>query len=283
MEIILIYDDEDKKDYKLLDNYIKSYFHIKLIDNEIKKGTVFSISKGVLLAKGKYLLILNQNCFFLSNNTIQNIYEEILDEDADIFEFNLYKIFKNNCTTLYKCNHFDSQFNLTRIKYNLKFDDIDIKDELLTNKLFKSTYLKSVINQFNLDKIHKIIDYYYNQIFTFLIESSRYKYKYIDSVNLFINDIDCDKIKFDNFESAENKRINETIFYINFIFDNSKNTYERKESVLKEFFNFMSIIYNKFTKISESSLKLLDKFIYSKYISRSNKILLKTYYNSLIN
>ena len=115
LEIILIYDDEDKKNYKFLNNHIRSYSHIKLIENEIKRGTVFSISKGVMIAKGKYLLILNQNCYFISNNTIQNIYEEIENDDADIFEFNLYKIFHNNCVTLYKCKHFDSEFNLTKI------------------------------------------------------------------------------------------------------------------------------------------------------------------------
>ena len=282
LEIILIYDDEDKKNYKFLNNHIRSYSHIKLIENEIKRGTVFSISKGVMIAKGKYLLILNQNCYFISNNTIQNIYEEIENDDADIFEFNLYKIFHNNCVTLYKCKHFDSEFNLTKIKHNLKFDDIDIKNELLTNKLFRATYFKRIIKHFNLNKIHEIIDYYYNHLFTFIFESSLHKYKHLNSINLFMNDIDFDKIKFNDFTLEENKKINEIIFYINFIFDNSKNTYESKESVLKEFFNFLSIIYNKFTKISQSSLKLLDKFIYSKYISKSNKILLKNYFNSLI-
>ena len=282
LEIILIYDDEDKKDYKLLENYIKSYFHIKLIDNEIKKGTIFSISEGILIAKGKYLLILNPNCFFINNNTIQNIYEEIENGDVDVYEFNLYKILTNNYTTLYKCKHFDSQFNLTTIKYNLKFDDVDIKNELLTNKLFRTSYIKNAIKRFNLNEIHETIDYYYNNIFTFITESSHHKYKHIDSVHLFINEIDCDKIKFNDFISLENKKINETIFYINFIFDNSKNTYESKESVLKEFFSYMSIIYNKFTKISESSLMLLNKFISSKYISKTNKILLKFYYKSLI-
>ena len=283
LEVILIYDDENKKDYNLLDEYIKSYSHIKLIDNEIKRGTFFSISKGVKIAKGKYLLILNQNCFFINNKTIQTIYDEIENNDADILEFNLYKILPNNYMNLYKCKHFVSRFNFSQIKNNLEYNDVDIKNDLLTNKLFKTNYFKKLIKIFNVNKIKEIIDYSYNNIFAFMIESTSHKYKYINSINLYINDIDCDKIQFNDFTSGENKIINETIFYINFIYDNSKNTYESKEKVLKEFFNFLSIIYNKFTKISKLSLKLLNKFFNCKYISKTHKNLLKFYYNALIN
>ena len=235
------------------------------------------------MAKGKYLLILNQNCFFIDSDTIQNIYKEIYEGDIDILEFNLNIIMPNNCIFLYKCKHFKSQFNLTQIKYNLDLDNIDIKNELLTNKLFRTNYFRNIIKKYNLNKINGIIDYYYNNIFEIIIESTQYKYKYINSVCLYINDIDCDKYKFNDFTSENSKKINETIFYVNFIFDNSKDTYESKEKVLKQFFNYLSIIYNKFTKISDSSLKLLNKFINCKYISNENKILLKLYYNSLIN
>ena len=283
LEIILIYDDEDKKDYILLCNYIKSYYNIKLIDNENKKGNFFSIIKGVMMSKGKYLLILEQNYFFISNNTILNIYKEIEKDDADIYEFNLYKILPNNYINIYKCKHFVSQFNITKIKYNLEYDDIDVKKELLTNKIIRNDYFKNIIRVYNLNKINEIIDFYYNNIFDFIMQSTPYKYKHINSVNLFVNDFDCDKFKFNDFISKDNTNITETIFYINFLYDNTKNTYESKEKALKEYLNFLSIIYNKFTQISESSFKLYNKFISCQYISKENKILLKFYYNLLIN
>ena len=98
-----------------------------------------------------------------------------------------------------------------------------------------------------------------------------------------MNDIDFDKHKFNNFKSEETKKLKETIFYINFIFDISKNENKIKEKVFKIFINVLSIIFNKFTKVSKSSLKLMNKFIRSPYISKDNKILLKFYYKSLIN
>ena len=92
-----------------------------------------------------------------------------------------------------------------------------------------------------------------------------------------------EKKKFNDFSTANNKLKKETIFYINFIFDNSKNTFKEKETIIDIFFNVLSIIFNKFTNISKSSLELLHKFLDCKYISEPNKNLLKFYYYSLIN
>ena len=283
LEIIIIYDEENKKDYNLLNNQLRSFFHIKLIDNKVKRGILYSISIGVMHAKGNYLIIFDPNCFFAQKNTIQNIYNEIKKSDVDILEFNLYKILPNDYIFLYKCKHFESRFNLTQIKYNMEFNNIDIKDELLTNKIIKSKFFKNIIKKFELEKLNEIIDHYYNNIFEFIFETNNYKFKRISSDGIYINDTDSHKPKFNNFKSGDERRINEVIFYLNFIFDYSKNNFESKEKVLKEFFNVLSIIFNKFTKISNKSLKLINKFNNSEYISKANKTLLQFYYSSLIN
>ena len=139
------------------------------------------------------------------------------------------------------------------------------------------------MNYYKINECKEIIDYYYNDIFSFIFENNFHKFKRISSESIYMSDIYFDKPKFNNFTSEDTKRINETIFYINFIFDNSENENNIKEKVLKEFFNVLSIIFNKFTKRKKNSLKLLNKFIRSHYISKDNKIMLKFYYSSLIN
>ena len=283
LEIIIIYDDENKTDYNILNNYIKSFDYIKLIDNEIKKGMLYSISKGVILAKGNYLIIFEPNYFFTNRNALQNILNEIRNYDADIFEFNLYKILPTNYIVLYKCKHFESRFNFTQIKYNMEFNNIDIKDELLANKIIKSRFFKDIIKTYKLEKFNEIVDYYYNSIFEFIFTTNNHKFKRITSESIYINDSDLYKPRFNNFTTGEDKRINEVNFFINFIYDNSKENFENKQKILKEFFNVLSIIYNKFTITSNTSLELMNKFIGSEYISKENKTLLQFYYNSLIN
>ena len=228
-------------------------------------------------------MILDQNCFFLNKNALKNIYEDIEGEELDIIEFNLYKITTSNYTSLYKCNHFLSQFNFSQIKYNSRFDDIDISKELLTNKLIKSNYFRDILKKYNLTDSEIIIDYFYNDIFSFIVNSNEHKFKRTNSTNVYMYENYFDKKKFNDFSFRNTKLVKEAIFYINFIIDNSKNTYKDKEIVIEIFFNVLSIIFNKFTDISKSSLELLHKFLDCKYISEKNKKLLRFYYISLIN
>ena len=282
-EIILIFDNEEEKIDEIFIKYIKSFENIKLIKNNKTKGKIYSIYKAITIIKGKYLLILDQNCFFSKNDALKNIYEDIEKEDLDIIEFNLYKITTSNNISLYRCKHFLSQFNISQIKYNSNFDDIDISKELLTNKLIKSNFFRDILKKYNLNDSEIIIEYYYNDIFNFIINSNEYKFKRTNSANIYMNENYFEKKKFNDFTTENNKLVNESIFYINFIFDNSKNTNEDKKIIIHDFFNVLSIIYNKFTDISKSSLELLQKFIDCKYISEQNKNLLKFYYYSLIN
>ena len=281
-EIILIFDNDNEIIDNILVNYNKSFENIKLIKNERKKGKLYSIIKGIAFVKGKYFLILDKNCFFLNNNALKNIYEEIEKEDFDVIEFNLYKIAQNNHTILYKCHHYSTEFNFSHIKYNLRFEDIDISKELLTNKLIKSDYFRKISKKYNLKGTEISIDKFYNEILSFIINSNEHDFKRLNSTNIYMNEKYFEKIKFNDFINSNKEFINETIFYINFIFDNSKNTYEDKEIILQDFFKLLSVIFNKFTNVSQSSIELLNKFLDCKYISEQNKNLLKFYYNSLL-
>ena len=282
-EIILIFDNNmSNNNYDLLKNYSVKKSHIKLLENKTKKGAMFSISKGVMLAKGKYLMILDEKSFFLENIAFDYILEEINKKELDILEFDLYRIFPNNYTYLYKCKHFSSKFNLEQIKYNLEYKDIDINKELLTNKLIKTEFFINCLERYKLKEINEIIDNYYNDIFLFALESTSNKFEHTSLIKIYKNDSDFDKLKFYYFTSkSENIIIKEIIFYIDFIFVNSIDKCEVKENILEMLFNFLSLIYNKFSEESESAKKLLKKFMNSYYISETNKSLLQFYYSSL--
>ena len=281
-EIIIIYDDEKKKDYKFIEEYLKSYTNMRLINNGRKRGKLFSFSKGIMFANGKYLIIFQPDYFFLHDEELKHLFEIAEKDDIDVLEFNLYIIYSNNYIHLYKCKHFKPKFNDLKIEYNLNLIEINTKADLLINKIFKTCFFKNVIKQFNLDKIEETIDFYYNNIFNFVVESSRHKFKHINSIEIFTKNIYLEKTKFNEFIPGQDKIRNETIFYINFIFDNSKDSFAIKNKISKEFFNVLSIIFNKFSSFSKSSLKLLHKFIKCKYISKKNKDNLNFYFQSLI-
>ena len=283
-EIILIFQNIDRRNLDLIKNYSKNNNYFKLLDKEIMNGTLYSIIQGVITANGKYLMILDDKCFFLENNAIRAIYEEIDKKEFDILEFDLYRIFHNNYMNLYKCKHLSSKFNLSQIKYSYKFYEIDINKDLLFNKIIKTNYFRNCIRQYKLNEINETINNYFHEIILFMLESNINKFNYSSRGKIYKNDSDYDKFYFNDFSSEKNRTIiNEIIFYINFIFDNSKNTFEAKEIILQELFKELSSFFNKFSNISDSSIKLFNKFMNCHYISETNKNLLKFYYMSLIN
>lgn len=282
-EIILIYNDDKISDYKIIENYSKLSLTIKLVNSQEKIGMLKSICKGVLLAKGKYILIYNPFGNFISNDSLQHLYNVIEENELDILEFDLYKRISNNYLFLYLCHHLLSQFNLTSIRYNLDSKDSDSHKEIIINKLIKTEFFQKIISHYKFDDFTERIDIYYNEILDYSFESTPHKFSHISSVKLYINETYYDKIKIKLFSNRESKLINETIFYLNFIFDNSKNTFEAKEKVLNQYINLLSIIYNNYTYITELSFNLFQKFINDKYISKDKKNVLRFYYDSLIN
>jgi len=286
-EIILIYDRNEQNDINLIRKFEKEYSNIHLIYNKKEKGLINSISLGVLSSKGKYILILEPSNTLIKQNTLNELYNIIIGNNIDILEFNLLidsqkKINKNNLN-LYKCQHIKSDLNLEIIKYNKNYINIDQQKELLINKLIKSDLFKNIINKYKLNEIKRVVYNYYDNIFLYLLEKSN---NYFNRTNIFgvIKNIhNINSLKINSIIKDKKNKIKDSIFYINFLLENSYNSFEEKRFVLNEYFNVMSIIYNKFNDFNSESYILYEKFMKCNYITQSDKKYLQFYYNSLIN
>lgn len=116
---------------RIFEQYNHHNSKIKLIKEKDKIGVINSISKAVLMAKGKYVMVFNPLSSFITNNSSENIFFEIEKNRADILEFDLYKRLSNNYLILYKCKHYKSKFKFSQIKYNLDYKNIDINKEFI--------------------------------------------------------------------------------------------------------------------------------------------------------
>ena len=285
-EIILIYDNNEQNDIDLIQKNIKEYQNIKLINNKKKKGIIYSISLGVLSSKGKYILILEPSNTLSKQNSLNELYNFITNGNIDILEFNLLinyqKTISNNSLILYKCFHFKSEIDLENIKYNKNYPNIDLKKDLLINKLIKAELFKKIIKEYNMKEIQREVYNYYDNIFLYILQKSNNSFKHINISGVIKNNNNFNSLNINNIIEDKKQKINDSIFYLNFIFENSYNTFESKEFVVNEFFNIMSIIYNKFNYNSIESYHLYEKFINCKYITQIQKKYLQFYYNSLI-
>lgn len=286
-EIIIIYDSNEQKNLFYIKNYIKNFPFIKLINNKTNKGMIYSISTGALNTKGKYILFL-QSCYTLFNeNVLKELYNKIENNNLDILEFNLLVNQNNNINynslSLYKCSHIQSKINISRIKYNKLIPEIDQDKELIFNKLIKADLLKKIIKKYNFINYKEIIYNYFDNIFLFCLFNSKIKFEHTDIYGVIKNNKDINELKITKAMNENNQKRKDSIIYINFLYDNTENTFEGKKIALNGFYNILSIIYNKYNKVSIDSLNLIQKFNHSKFIKTFDKNNLIFLYESLIN
>ena len=279
-EIILIYDNIKNVDEII--ELIKDYINIELINNNGTKGLLYSYCHGILKSKGEYILTI-QSGYILSTENILNSLSKNVDNAIDILEFNLLinnkELIYNNSLKIYRCTHFESEINVDSLLYNKNYKKIDQDKELLVNKLIKSNIFKDIINEYKLCSYDKKIYNYIDEILLFLFNKKNIRFK-----NANINGIIKYKTIIDSLNRHdETEIINDSIFYINFLFDHSLDEENSKLIVVDEFYNILNIIYNKYNVVTEEGKELIYKFINCKYIPQYNKNLLKTYYNGLIN
>ncbi len=123
---------------------------------------------------------------------------------------------------------------------------------------------------------------YYDEIIIFLLSKENVKYEYKDFFGI-IKYINIIKLLYINNIKTSNHKLKDSIFYINFLFDNIDNKSKEIKFLFDEFYNLLSIIYNKYNRSNKESIKLLKKFLNCEKISKFNKKNLIFLYNSLIN
>ena len=288
-EIIIIYDNDDDYNLNLIQKYINIFSNIKLIDNYEKKGNLFSISIGILSSKGEYILVLEPGYTLAKNTTLHYLYTECINNNyIDIIEFNLlinkYTNITKSSLSLYKCEHFESKIKkeMETIIFNKNINGIDQEKEILFNKLIKADLLKNIIDKYKLMEYKNIIYNYYDDIIFFILSKNNTTIQHISDYGAIRHEKYTKSLSRNELLNDNNQKIKDTIFYINFLYDNSNDTFEGKEKVLNKFNNYLSTIYNKFNKSTLQSHELYEKFIDCNYISQSNKNMLELYYHSLI-
>jgi glycosyltransferase involved in cell wall biosynthesis len=282
-EIILIYDMDKNNELDTIRNFIKRYPNINFINNYPKKGYLNSIFEGTFFCKGENIIILQPGYTLTHNNTLYELNNYIINNNEDILEFNLLmnndmKMNENNLMQYY-CIHQNSKVEkiIDTIKYNKKMREIDQEKELLLNKIIKTEIFKNLISKFKLKYDNKIVDNYYNEIILFSLSKTNYTFKHIDYFGIVEFSPIIEELDKDIYPTI----IDDSIFYIDYLYENTNNSFYDKEIALNEFFELFGLIYNKFNKITKPAYNLYKKFYESNFISPSNKRLLRFYFLSL--
>ena len=69
LEIIIIYDDQNREDLKYIENCIKNDLRVKIIFNEKNKGVAYSRNKAISIALGEYIAFLDCDDYWEKDKT----------------------------------------------------------------------------------------------------------------------------------------------------------------------------------------------------------------------
>ena len=87
IEIILINDHSTDDTLTIVENYMKEDPRIRIINNEKNRRILFSKSLGALYANGEYIVELDQDDMFISNNAFSLLYNQAKKENLDLIQF----------------------------------------------------------------------------------------------------------------------------------------------------------------------------------------------------
>ena len=129
LEIIIIYDDNNKNDLEYIKSCIKNDTRVKIIFNDENKGVSYSRNKAISVAQGKYIAFLDCDDYWKVNKT--EVQLELMATQGYDFSHTTYHVINKNgkIVSTFKASE--------RLKYKklLKSCDIGLSSVILKRKL----------------------------------------------------------------------------------------------------------------------------------------------------
>ena len=284
IEIIIIDDKSTDNSTILIKELIKTEPRISFYQNEENKGPLYTKKKGILAAKGKYVMIIDDDDKFLQRDAFTSLYEEAEKFNLDILEFKSIlstsllnidqynKTGKENYSILY-------QNELNNYMYFPGFLGVIEKyDNKKVNHFVKTILYVNILEQID-DKYFNIrINYYEDYMFFFLLTRNAKSLKKIDRI-FYLKE----KVIFSD-DSKKNHRKNERLKegfnylcfaylnYIQFLFDKTKNTVEDKKIAFSQLEKlYLDNLCKSNPNYKKMALNIIDLFLNSEYISLADK------------
>ena len=269
IEIILVNDNSKDNSLNIIKEIKKEDPRIIIINNEKNMGTLYSRSAPVLEAKGKYILNLDQDDFFLDEDLFDTLYEEAEEGKFDIVSFmeleinnydaKINEMYDGICT-----NHPDNlivrQPELTHFTLfkNGSFSYVDVQ---IWGKLIKTEVYKKAINLLGKERYstYNIVNEDLVAVFSICLVAESYKYVRKYGIFHLVNH----STTYNKISHEHDRKM--AIFFSEIVFDLSKNE-DKKYAV-----NMVMKIYPPNQELKDYLGNVLRKIIDCEYINENDK------------
>jgi len=291
IEIIIIDDasNDNGETIKLIKKFQEEDPRIKLLINESPKGLLYSICKGILNAKGKYIMEIDQDDLFSYGTLFSELYNIAELNKLDVISFwsvqekDRYKVLKpyyenNNIQKIFK-----DKDSLIKLSYRKKVKNFE-EDGMLWNKFVNSAIFKKAVKKLGQKNYGKYLFTHEDFILVFMIyheAKSAAQYKRFGYFKYLHADSVSSRIK-----SIENKEqyCYEYLTYFDIIYELSENDNIDKNFAALDFtsrYNQMKNLIN--SKNKEYALSVSRKYLNCKYIPLRHINKIKEIYNEILN
>ena len=284
IEIIIIDDKSTDNSVNLINEIMKTEPRINFYQNEENKGILYSKSKGVLSAKGKYIMILDDDDKYLQRDAFTTLYNEAEKNDIDIVEFKtitsklvLDKEGYNNTKKEESSIIYQNKLN-SYLFYNGIFGVIEKNDFKTVKHFVKTELFIKVIKQIDSKYLDLKINYYDDYLFFFLLTRNAKSLKkinrifYVKQKIIFSDDNKINHRKQERLVNGFNLSCFASLYYIEILFYHTLNTLEDKKIVFSQFEKlFLLHQCRSNTQNHEKALQLCNLFLENQYISLDDK------------
>ena len=282
IEIIIVDDGSKDNSVKLIKEIMKKEPRIVLYENGENKGAFYTKVKGILISKGKYIMILDEDDIYVQRDAFSFLYDEAEKNNIDFILFQA----RHSGAIIVKdgiANRGNKRFiyqpKLSSFMYYFDSNGIVKQNEgLLVNIFTKANLYKKVIKLIDKKNLNQFMFCHEDYILFFLLTRNAYKLEQVDGffyVILHTWNISDSKVKFRNHFKVKNLKNKQCFSYINFLeilFKNTKNSFKDKKIAFSQLETWYLNNHCKENIYSrEKAIEVFKMYLDCKYILQKDK------------
>ena len=293
IEIIMVDDGSLDKSVQLIRELMAKEPRIVLYQNKENKGMLYTKTKGILSAKGKYILLLDEDDIFIQRDAFSTLYQQAEKNNLDLLGFKLIiskpklkklqiKRIKIEPPIIFQPELSEKMFK------HISREKIKKIGGYLTNYFVKTNILIKVIKQIDEKILNVKMNFHDDYVLFFLLTRNAHNLQKIDRFFYLVLrgwNTTNQNIKFRNQEKSRNRkymRCNSLLNFIEFILKNTKNTYYDKKIAFYSYNRwFLSYWCRNFNATLERAIYISRLYLKDKYIEDKDKFKIKKFLSGI--